>query len=93
VQNGFSAAISFWFCVDSMLLADSLKLQIMLAPDDLAVVIDEFSRRGVHDHGPLPISRQGSYRPPGYVSDIQHSHVHQHHECEECGTPQRPTYP
>jgi len=41
---------NFWFCVDSMALADQLKRQIMLAPEGLTVVIDPFSRHGVHDH-------------------------------------------
>jgi len=41
---------NFWFCVDSMALADQLKRQIMLAPQGLTVVIDPFSRHGVHDH-------------------------------------------
>ena len=49
--NSLSAAISFWFCTDSMILADKLKLEIMLAPNELTVVIDDQSRRAVHDHG------------------------------------------
>lgn len=51
VFNSLSAGISFWFCTDSMFIANRLKLEIMLAPRDLTVVIDAQSRRAVHDHG------------------------------------------
>lgn len=57
--NSISAGISFWFCTDSMFIADRLKLEIMLAPTDLTVVIDAQSRRAVHDHG-----EHTSYLPP-----------------------------
>ena len=57
-----SAAVSFWFCADSMLIADRLKLEIMLAPTDLSIVIDQKSRRSTHNHadGPTsPLNRAG----------------------------------
>uniref|UniRef100_A0A7S0Q800 Uncharacterized protein n=1 Tax=Coccolithus braarudii TaxID=221442 RepID=A0A7S0Q800_9EUKA len=40
--NMVSAAVSFWLCTDSMLLANRLKIDIMLAPEGLVgVVVDE----------------------------------------------------
>ena len=51
-----TAAISSWFCIDNMLLADRLKTEIMVAPEEFTVVIDELSRRAAHDHG--------AYEPP-----------------------------
>mmetsp|Transcript_8114 Transcript_8114/g.21206 ORF Transcript_8114/g.21206 Transcript_8114/m.21206 type:complete len:295 (-) Transcript_8114:140-1024(-) len=42
-----SAAVSFWFCIDSMQLSDRMKMEIMLAPDETAVVVDGLSRHGV----------------------------------------------
>jgi hypothetical protein len=64
--NSTSAAVSFWFCTDSMIIADRMKLEIMLAPAELTVVIDATSRRAVHDHGEPPsLSRLNSpYAPP-----------------------------
>lgn len=59
VFNAVSAGISFWFCTDSMFIANRLKLEIMLAPTDLTVVIDSQSRRAVHDHGD-----KSTYAPP-----------------------------
>ncbi|EOD19537.1 hypothetical protein EMIHUDRAFT_241484 [Emiliania huxleyi CCMP1516] len=57
--NIVCACVTFWFCMDNMGVADRLKREIMLAPEGLTVVIDNFSRRGVHDHGEV-----GSYMPP-----------------------------
>ena len=54
-----TAAISFWFCIDNMLLADRLKLEIMLAPDEMAVVID-----GRSTHAAVHDSERGEYSPP-----------------------------
>lgn len=66
--------MSFWFCADSMLLADRLKLEIMLAPAELSVVIDQKSRRAVHNHGAAgtnsPVGNRphgGGYMPPQLV--------------------------
>jgi hypothetical protein len=57
-----SAAVSFWFTTDSMLVSDRLKLEIMLAPSDVQVVVDGLSRRAVHDHG-APMAAP-TYAPP-----------------------------
>ena len=69
--NSTSAAVSFWFCSDSMFTADRLKMEVMLAPTDLAVVIDAESRRAVHNHGvpntylpPSPVTRPAEGPPP-----------------------------
>lgn len=64
IFNGISACVSFWFCSDSMFTADRLKLEIMIAPTELTVVIDAKSRRAVHNHGsyipPSPLSAAGN---------------------------------
>jgi hypothetical protein len=73
--SGACAAVTFTFCIDSMMLADRLKQEIMLAPDELTVVIDKLSRRGVHDHG-IRTSRS-EYMPPGSGFAID-SHSHNH---------------
>lgn len=70
--NIVSSAISFWLCIDSMLLANKLKIDIMLAPPELTVVIDELSRRSVHDHG----DRSPRWGPTGPAHENQHQHSH-----------------
>lgn len=81
LEFGFSAtsaAVSFWFCTDSLLVADKLKLEIMLAPAELSVVVDARSRRAVHNHNdgititrgvrPAPLPEgYTTYKPPEIV--------------------------
>lgn len=45
-----SSAISFWFCIDNMLIADQLKREIMLAPDTVSIVIDGLSKHAALEH-------------------------------------------
>ena len=80
IFNSTSAAVSFWFCTDSMFIADRLKLEIMLAPAELTVVIDVASRRAVHDHGgPRPPT---PYSPPAVPPATWPSD-----QCNNCGNP------
>ena len=46
--DAVSAAVSFWFCIDSMQLAERMKLEIMLAPSELSIVLHGSSRHAVH---------------------------------------------
>jgi hypothetical protein len=58
--------VSFAFCMDNKQIADQLKREIMLAPDDLLIVIDEKSKRArahaVHD---------GDYTPPDVAAPMR----------------------
>eukprot|EP00967_Tisochrysis_lutea_P037808 scaffold45381_cov37-Tisochrysis_lutea.AAC.2 len=73
------ASVTFCFCIDSMVLADRLKREIMLAPEELTVVIDKLSRRGVHDHGERNVEMD-EYMPPGSFGNQMHCHSHTRHD-------------
>jgi hypothetical protein len=53
--------------------------EIMLAPEELTVVIDKLSRRGVHDHGERPGGNNSDYTPPGSGFST-HAHSHYRHD-------------
>ena len=90
VFDCIASAISFWFCLDSKHLVDELTRQIMIAPDDVVVVIDPESSTSIHTAdevgGRSPYSRPGE--PPARWHDHSHSHTthaHDHvcsHDCE-----------
>ena len=91
--DGLAAAINFWFCLDSRALAEELTRQIMIAPNELVVVIDPESSTSVHaadeiDHHRNPFmhsphNRPGAPRPyhsssNGSSHAPQHQHAHVH---------------
>jgi len=92
IFNGVGAAINFWFCLDSRNLTEELTRQIMLAPDELIVVIDPTSNTSVHTadecgRSPYirptapPIAPGWSFGSNGHslLSDtISESHGHDH---------------
>lgn len=83
--NSTSAAVSFWFCSDSMFTADRLKMEVMLAPTDLAVVIDAESRRAVHNHG-VP----NTYLPPSPVTRPAEGPTPPCNGCTDCANCKAP---
>jgi hypothetical protein len=89
IFDGIGAGISFWFCLDSKALVDELTRQIMLAPDDLVVVIDPESNTSVHAAEELSAQRSPSSRlgsrcdsfsrlDSSPCCDSAHSHSHGH---------------
>lgn len=88
IFDAVGAAISFWFCLDSKKMVEELARQIMLAPDDLVVVIDPTSHTSVHtaeETGRSPFARK-NHGPPLSFHDHVHDHVHEHHVCDDtCG--------
>jgi len=84
IFDGVGAAINFWFCLDSKSLAEELTRQIMLAPDELVVVIDPESNTSVHTAEEVAVlsPRSRAARPgnspftrPG-IPQPWHSHSH-----------------
>lgn len=84
IFDGLGAAINFWFCLDSKMLAEDLVRQIMIAPDELVVVIDPESKTSVHtadECGRSPYVRNGMPPPllgHSHTHAHDHSHVHDH---------------
>ena len=99
VFDGVGAAISFWFCLDSKNLVEGLTRQIMIAPDDVVVVIDPDSSTSVHtaEHVGKCSPRHRPGEPPAFFGHghshdhgISHSHSHGHmngspHDHDGCG--------
>ena len=83
------AAINFWFCLDSKMLAEELTRQIMLAPDEVVVVIDPESTRSVHAADECGRSPYTHPRDPGvpYTHAAKplpwHNHSHYSHAEED----------
>lgn len=86
IFDAFGAAINFWFCLDSRMVAEDLTRQIMIAPDELVVVIDPESKTSVHaadECGRSPYFRSSA--PPSWQVGNGHSHVHDHgHDHSQC---------
>ena len=85
------AAINFWFCLDSRMLAEELTRQIMIAPDEFVVVIDPTSNTSVHtadECGRSPASRAepGALECSGCAHEHDHAlpHAHQHVHDHAC---------
>lgn len=82
IFDGVGAVINFWFCLDSKMLAEELTRQIMIAPDELVVVIDPESKTSVHtadECGRSPHPRPAV--PPPWFGNQQQSfssHAHDH---------------
>lgn len=83
ISTGIGAAINFWFCLDSKMISEALTRQIMIAPDELVVVIDPESSTGVHTAeqcGRSPHITSQYVRPDEYIrpGEPWHSHAHLH---------------
>ena len=90
IFDAFGAAINFWFCLDSRMVAEDLTRQIMIAPDELVVVIDPESKTSVHaadECGRSPYFRSSA--PPGGRS--RHSHADHGHDHSQCPSAIRPS--
>ena len=81
------AGINFWFCLDSKMLAEELTRQIMLAPDEVVVVIDPSSTTSVHtaaECGLSPHTRPGLPRNAHSHSHGGCEHIHDHSHDDGC---------
>ena len=81
------AAINFWFCLDSRMLAEELTRQIMIAPDEMVVVLDPSGNTSIHTADecgrPEHLARMNSLSPrsrptpgPCTLGCCTHDHDH-----------------